>query len=669
MNSINTTDIAVTSSPGADINATTLLLVCHLYGLMKEWLHEDSLPVESTDVADHGTNMEKDRLFSDIDCNGYRKSDRLSGVCANNSMMYKSNLKFDLFHCLSYHFMTYMGARSSCTDNLEDFDNDTKAEKTMTLLSKDRFFFAFMEDILNASNICHPRNNTLTWNHTKEEVFSDGDCDVHHIFMEDWSAERKCTYNTTEVDNGGEMQYRHCLIYRFMKSLGAQNACQMRWECLAHNNPWMKMVLTAIYIIGFVGNALSLYMYCRVVETPTIYQLQWLAAADTTYLVAQWIFDLQFTLSAFGVRSDVLNQGIWKAVYVCSRPLLLTARSCSVWLTVLIGLYRYLTVCKPFGILYSHSVQHGRKYVVLVAILSFVYNIPHFFEYYLRLEGDAIYMSRTNALSWEFYVIYWGYARQIFVVGIPFLILLFITVSILAKLRKKKKKKRNMQTSVPSQDGITFILVLILVTFIICHIPNFISCGINWIINQNSPTECGSVMYYIDWLAYVGLLVNSSANGFIYFFLNKNFRAALVLHCRCKKSDATESIELEKLASRVSRGRRNVPWNFIWSKLPPLLQPTQVNKYADCFLNTAPDIHVLLACSFWHWCIASVSCLFLPCSTFTKLTVIWFCIQRFLHICCLILCHLVCFIDLINKLLNWRGQCRVQCHAQSISSE
>ena len=387
MNSINTTDISVASSPGADINGTTLLLVCHLYGLMKEWLHEDGGLVKSSEVADNGTNMEKDRLFSDADCDGYRGSDWLSGVCANNSLMYNSNLKFHLLYCLSYHFMTYMGARRSCTHNREDFDNDTKAGKTMTLLSKDRFLFAFMEDILNASNICHPINNTLTWNHTKEEVFSDGNCDMHHILMEDWSAERKCTYNTTEVDNGGEMQYRRCLIYRFMKSLGAQNACQTRWEynsqqesCHATNQPWMKMVLTAICIIGFVGNALSLYMYCTVVETPTIYQLQWLAAADTTYLVAQWIFGLKLILSAFGVRSDVLNPGIWEVVYVCSRPLYLAARSCSVWLTVLIGLYRYLAVCKPFGKLYSHSVQHGRKYVVLVAILSIVYNIPHFVE-------------------------------------------------------------------------------------------------------------------------------------------------------------------------------------------------------------------------------------------------------------------------------------------------
>ena len=100
---------------------------------------------------------------------------------------------------------------------------------------------------------------------------------------------------------------------------------------------------------------------------------------------------------------------------------------------------------------------------------------------------------------------------KIFVVGIPFLILLFVTERILAELRKKKKKKPNMQTSVPSQDGITFILVLILVTFIICHIPYFVSSGINWILNQNSPTECGSIMYYIEWLDDVGLLLNSSA--------------------------------------------------------------------------------------------------------------------------------------------------------------
>ena len=568
MNSMNTTDITVASSPGADTNGTTVLLVCHLYGLMKGWLHEDVVPVESPELADHGISVEEEWLFSDTDCYGYRRShDWVSDVCANNSMMYDDNLG-SLIDCLLYHFMTHMGAVSSYTDNLEDFDNGTTVENTMTLLSKDRFFFTFMEDTLNASNICHPTNSTMQWKHAKKELFSEGNCDWYHIVTQNSSAESRCSHSTTEINNGGALQYRSCLDYRFMKSLGAQNTCQMQREytsqqksCYAHNNQWMEIVLTVVCIIGLVGNAVSLYMYCRVVETPTIYQLQWLAAADTAFLVAQWIFDLNDTLSAFDARSNVFKDEIWPFLYVCFRPLMLTARSCSVWLTVLIGLYRYLAVCKPFGKLYSHSVQHGRKYVVLVAILSLGYNIPYFFEYYvLHLEGTHIYFAmRTNVLSWEFYVIYWGYLQLIVVVGIPFLILSFATVSILAELASKKKKKRNMQTSVPSQDGITFILVLILVTFIICHIPYLVSSGIGWIINENSSSECGSVMYYFDWLNRVGLLVNSSANGFIYFFLNKNFRAALVLHCRCKKSDSTELVELEKLANRVSRGKRSVP--------------------------------------------------------------------------------------------------------------
>ena len=35
----NSTDIAVASSPGADVSGVALILLCQLFGFVKEWLH------------------------------------------------------------------------------------------------------------------------------------------------------------------------------------------------------------------------------------------------------------------------------------------------------------------------------------------------------------------------------------------------------------------------------------------------------------------------------------------------------------------------------------------------------------------------------------------------------------------------------------------------------
>ena len=55
MDSINTTDFAVTSSSGADVNAVTLVYMCYLFGVMKEWLLEGGVSLDSAIVSDSDT--------------------------------------------------------------------------------------------------------------------------------------------------------------------------------------------------------------------------------------------------------------------------------------------------------------------------------------------------------------------------------------------------------------------------------------------------------------------------------------------------------------------------------------------------------------------------------------------------------------------------------------
>ena len=57
MDSINTTDIAVASSPGADVNAVTLMYMCSLFGVMKEWLQEGAFSTDSAIVSDTDTTV------------------------------------------------------------------------------------------------------------------------------------------------------------------------------------------------------------------------------------------------------------------------------------------------------------------------------------------------------------------------------------------------------------------------------------------------------------------------------------------------------------------------------------------------------------------------------------------------------------------------------------
>ena len=129
-----------------------------------------------------------------------------------------SELKYkDFMEWMSYHFMTEMDTTNSCTKNVSVSDNSTVTENTMMLSSKDRLFVTFLEDTLNARNICQPENNTKTSRNHKE-IFSDSDCSWYDKFS--WCG-NVCVYNTSETE-----AYDDCLLYHFMKDLDPERGCQ-----------------------------------------------------------------------------------------------------------------------------------------------------------------------------------------------------------------------------------------------------------------------------------------------------------------------------------------------------------------------------------------------------------------------------------------------------------
>ena len=564
----NSTDIAVASRPGADVSGVALILLCQLFSLVKEWLHAGVVSMNSKGYADDDQSVEEGMMFSDAECQRYSDLTRwYSDGCGNNSMVYDYDIDQQnvgqFMRCLTYRFMSEIGANSSCMNSSGRSENDTNVHNTMPLSSKDRLFHSFMADTLNMTSICTSSNDTVTSDtDTNATMFSYDNCDGYYYYVKDRSADSKCVHNTSATASDTELSYDRCLLYRFMKSLGADSSCSdhfsLRESCDLYESIMGAVVSTIICIIGLIGNSISLVTFCRgFVDTPTTYQLQWLAFVDVTYLLTDWFaWTLGDVMSYANVTSDLYSHGIAPVLYVCLWPLWWVARCCTVWLTVFIAVYRYLAICKPYGKVYSHVMLHGQKYVKLIVILSILYNFPLFIHSYLEsYEKDGQVYIRygvTGLLSRQFYHVYYYYVTRPVVVCLPFIILCFVTVKILAELRKRRKKKSSMQTSSTSQTSVTGVLITILITFAICQIPEFLY----WAILYNIPSldhRCGSFGFYFHEFTWVGVLLNSSANGYIYFFMNKSFRDALFSRCECKRSDGPETIEMAAMGSRISK--------------------------------------------------------------------------------------------------------------------
>ena len=587
-------------SLGADsvcaVNRMTLAYMCSLFGFMKELLLEAGVSTDNTMIRDNDIIAQKERgMFSYVDCNDYSWFNENYSECVGHSMEHVTypDYLWVFANCITTHFMTEMGAERSCSDVSVTPDSDTNDSKKVTLLSKDRLFYNFMVNKLDAGNTCQARKNAVT--------LSTNNCDLYIYYVRNFHAASRCTYKTSSTDNDTKLHYGSCLDYRLMKSLGADSVCQVSLinTCDRYHNMVQSLVPTCICVIGLIGNLLSVYMFgSGAIETPAAYQLLWLAGIDITFILTWWTVEVLPDILRYYspyYRLTPYQASIVSVLTVCLRPLSYATRSCTAWLTDLIGLYRYLAVCKPYGNLLAHCKQHGHKYVVLVVTLSFLYSIPYFCEYYLdyryadksRISEDYYYPMDNSSYSYpEHYfngshsflanlptgLVSKGlldvYSRihAAFVVSIPCLILSFVTISILVKLRKRNKKKKNMQTSQTSTNSITLMLVTILITFIVCQLPYFVWYGVGgeignpvsdpslkWLDEKKKIEGCGSFMYYIRLLVDAGLLLNSSANGFIYFFLNKTFREALFSRCPCRRDDGIETIEMGPVNTRQRR--------------------------------------------------------------------------------------------------------------------
>ena len=209
MDSITTTDIAVTSSPGANVSAVTLVYMCHLFGFVKEWLKEGGVPTDSSVVSDSDTVVQKEYMVSDADCEFHRKH----SVCKDNSLLCVTDpeLLYWFTVRVTSHFMTEMVDRDNCADGSVRSHINTTAQNTMTLLSKDRHFHNFLADTLDAGNICQATNDTSA------VTFSYVDCYWYRYLKRHGGS--KCTYDTPKTDNDRQ-SYKDCLGYRFLKSLG-----------------------------------------------------------------------------------------------------------------------------------------------------------------------------------------------------------------------------------------------------------------------------------------------------------------------------------------------------------------------------------------------------------------------------------------------------------------
>ena len=543
---MNNTEVfdMVTCKGGMTINC---IVLCHLYTLLKQWVSEGPNITTINPDTDICSDNDTSFIFSTADCRMY---DELSkkydfGQCATEVYNYNSDQSrmVEFTTCVLFFFMTKMGAIEKCNISL-GYDNNIKDENTMTLLSKDRIFCSFMTDSFGLSDVCETNTTVTHETDVKKGILTAIICDAHHRLIS-YNAEKSCrpTAYSLQPKNDTGISHFQCVWYRFQAALGVPSFCN---RCDMYNFVMDGIVGGVLSIIGIVCNIGSLIVFRhRVIKTPTTYQLQWLALVDTIFLV---LYFIRMALHDIMQNYLQIDDAAWYArvidpyILVCISPVFSIAHASTNWLTVFIGVYRYLQVCKPVSNSYRHVEWHGRKYVKIVLSMSALWNIPYFFEHSLSHDDennkvDSVLTSFGK--SDLFKSVYKNIMDPAFTECLPVIILLIVTVKIIAVLRKKQ---RTVQDSNTSNLNVDTVLVTILLTFLSCQLPLIVDSILHFIygLSASTPPGCGSFHFYNTGLLLVFLVLNSAARPFIYMVLKNHFTWSLRHNFRNERAESIE---------------------------------------------------------------------------------------------------------------------------------
>ena len=315
------------------------------------------------------------------------------------------------------------------------------------------------------------------------------------------------------------------------------------------------VLMGVLCVFGFFGNSLStVCLWKDKSKTATPLLLISLECADTLFLVTVLLLRVFTSIETFTHRLPIVSEltpYIGKYVYPCA---MLTNMG-TIYLTILVTVNRYISVCKPFDASSLCSIQQSRKQVVIVWIISFLFNVPRFLEYEIVEDFDPC-TNETFARSlpsWltvnpVYQIVYANTLYFIVMFLVPLTSLVFLNTSLVIALRRTRKKrermraqKRSNSSSITggcsgggggtgngnnnnasnnrSEDDITLMLIVVVVVFIVSQSPALVTQILLFVLD--GELTCPNTFFFYERISDLLVVANSSLNFIVLLFLQQ----------------------------------------------------------------------------------------------------------------------------------------------------
>jgi len=207
---------------------------------------------------------------------------------------------------------------------------------------------------------------------------------------------------------------------------------------------------------------------------------------------------------------------------------------------------RYIAVCRPLHAAHLCSKRQIRLQIAILLLCTTVYNLPRFAEHNYIIVNDTQTDVITNVTltvaseiniglgaSKYYNILYENVSYCLFSFLLPLVVLLVLNVNLVRALRLAQNSRQALigRTSA-EENNITFVLIVVIITFIVCQTPASLNQILFYIVDEQSRTTCSDYFrfYHVSNLV---ITINSSVNFVIYCLFRKQFQQELrALVCR-----------------------------------------------------------------------------------------------------------------------------------------
>ena len=377
---------------------------------------------------------------------------------------------------------------------------------------------------LNVSQDAMSHRASLIWNQLEEEVGNPTSIDILNAVDEILSS---MSYHANENPYIADLLQAIKRHRDHMSSFWSK-----RYDCILYNTI-TEIIVYAICGIGIIANTVAFNIFRKMGhKNSCTILLRALAIMDSLFLI--------FSLLTVKTRA--------KSYFTFSQMYLSPVRNAfqifAVWTSVLLGVNRYIVVCRPFMASRWCAISATKKQLAAMMVLIVILVFPTFFEInsIQDLDGgphDKLFeiTRKPWAENYYYHIIYRQALFMIVLFIAPLLLQLMFSIRLGAALNAARRVRQEMTGNIDNGDKYVTRLVLgVLVVFITCYIPMAVQ-NVLLMIHGKVSVSCGHALFYYRAIAEIFVKINSAVNCLLYIICNPNFRKALKNIIPCRNSN------------------------------------------------------------------------------------------------------------------------------------